>query len=63
MDGLGGGIAMFLDPSGALMELPADLLATLPISNFILPGLFLMIVMGIFPFVVAWGLWRRTPWA
>jgi hypothetical protein len=63
LGGVGGGIAMFVDPSGQLMGLPADLLDGLPIASFILPGVFLVIGMGLAPFVVAWGLWQRLPWA
>jgi len=50
--GLGGGIVMLLEPSGALLNLTPDFLDPLPISNFILPGLFLTIVMGFFPFII-----------
>jgi len=60
--GFGGGIAMFMDPSGAAMGLPLDLLEGLPISNFILPGIFLVVVMGIFPLVIAWSLWNHRSW-
>ena len=58
-----GGVVMFIDPSGALMGLPSNLLDGLPINNFILPGLFLVVVMGIAPLVIAYGLWRWQPWA
>jgi len=61
--GLGGGIVMLLEPSGALLNLTPDFLDPLPISNFILPGLFLTIVMGFFPFIISWGLYKRAPWA
>ncbi|MBN1666469.1 MAG: hypothetical protein JW862_05255 [Anaerolineales bacterium] len=62
LGGLGGGIAMFFDPSGTAMGLPADLLDELPISNFILPGVFLVVIMGLVPFLWAWGLWQRAAW-
>jgi hypothetical protein len=61
--GLGGGMMMLLEPSGALLKLSPDFLYPLPIPNFILPGLFLTIVMGIFPFIISWGLYKRKPWA
>lgn len=63
LGGLGGGIVMFIDPSGEFMGLPADLLDGFPISSFILPGMFLVFVMGLAPFVVAWGLWKQRSWA
>ena len=61
--GFVGGIPMQMDPSGASMGLPAELLEGLPINNFILPGLFLIVVMGIIPIVIAVGVWRRSKWA
>ena len=54
---------MLFDPSGASMGLPTDLLDGLPISNFVLPGLFLIIVMGIIPLILAYVLRKRTRWA
>ena len=63
LGGIGGGIPMLLDPSGTLMRLPKGLLNRLPINNFILPGLFLIVVMGLIPFVLAYGMWRRRRWA
>lgn len=63
LGGIGGGVAMLLDPSGAGMGLPLELLEGLPISNFILPGLFLISVMGIAPLGITCGLWKDLPWA
>ena len=54
---------MFLDPTGQAMGLPPELLDGLPISNFILPGIFLLVVMGLFPLVIAYGLWSYRGWA
>ena len=63
LGGLAGGAAMLMDPIGAGMGLSPDMLEGLPIPDFILPGLFLIIVMGITPLVIAYGLWKRLPWA
>lgn len=63
LGGLGSGAVMLADPSGALMGLPTTLLDGLPISNFVLPALFLSGVMGVAPLVIAYGLWRRLPWS
>jgi hypothetical protein len=45
------------------MGLSTDLLDALPVTNFVLSGLFLVIVMGIIPFVIAFGLWKRYAWS
>lgn len=59
-----GGVGMLIDPAqGLYLQLPPELLDGLPIDNFLVPGLFLTIVFGIAPLLVAAGLWRRAPWA
>ena len=58
-----GGIPMLIDPSGASIGLPGELLDDVPIDTFILPGLFLIVVMGIAPFVISFGMWKRKRWA
>jgi hypothetical protein len=57
-----GGITMLLDPTGSLLGV-ADALPLLPVPNFILPGLFLIAVMGLFPNLLAYALIARPNWA
>jgi uncharacterized membrane protein len=52
-----------MDPSGASLSLPGDLLANLPIETFILPGLYLVLVYGLLSPIIAYGLWKRASWA
>ncbi len=63
ISGLAGGIGMLIDPSGAILSLPDGLLEDLPIDTFILPGLYLVLVYGLLSPVIAYGLWKRAPWA
>jgi hypothetical protein len=63
LSGLAGGAVMAADPSGAVMGLSVSMLEGLSIANIMLPGLFLMSVMGAAPLVIALGVWRRLPWA
>ena len=63
LGGIGGGFVLLADPSGAFMGLPGDLLEGFPVSSFVLPGLFLIVMMGIAPLLIAWGLWKRLTWA
>jgi len=59
-----GGIMLLLDPSGVDMGLPPDMLDNVPlIDNFILPAIFLILVMGIVPLVIVFGLWQQKHWA
>lgn len=60
--GLYGGIFFVLDPSGASMGVPLSLLQGLPLSDFLLPGLFLLAVMGLAPLALVVAVWRRRPW-
>ena len=57
------GIMFLIDPSGALVEMPLNLLDKLPIDTFFLPGLYLLFVYGIGSALVAYGLRRQLSWA
>ncbi len=59
--GLYGGITMLLDPSGALLG-TEEILPLLPVPDFVLPGLFLLFVMGIAPLALVFGLLARPNW-
>jgi hypothetical protein len=59
--GLYGGITMLLDPSGALLG-TEEILPLLPVPDFVLPGLFLLFVMGIAPLALVFGLLVRPNW-
>ena len=59
--GLYGGIAMLLDPSGGILGM-SEVLPLLPVSNYILPGLFLFFVMGALPLLLAYALLARPKW-
>ena len=59
--GFAGGIMMLMDPSGEMLGV-AETLPLLPVPNFILPGIFLLVVMGIFPLILAITLITRPDW-
>jgi hypothetical protein len=59
--GFYGGISMLVDPSGSALEME-EVLPLLPVSDYILPGLFLVIVMGIIPLILAYGLIWKPDW-
>ena len=63
ISGMAGGIGILMDPSGASLSLPDDLLVGLPIDTFMLPGLYLVLVYGLVSLVIAYGLWKQAPWA
>jgi hypothetical protein len=62
MGGFSGGIPMLADPANGGYLQFGEMLPSLPVSNFILPGLFLFIVMGIFPLLLAYALIIQPTW-
>ena len=61
LGGLKSGIAMLIDPTGGLLQL-TDVLPLLPVPNFILSGLFLLVVMGLTPLFLIYALLARPGW-
>jgi hypothetical protein len=59
---IGGGYGLVADPSGAGMQMPLELLAGSPFNDYFIPGLILLVVLGIGPLVVLYGLWTRRAW-
>lgn len=43
--------------------MPMSYLENSPFPDYRVPGVLLLVVLGIFPLVVAFGLLRRRPWA
>ena len=61
--GIFGGIGFLSDPSGALLGLTSATLQGLPIHDYVVPGLILLLVFGVAPLLVAYGLWKRPAWS
>ena len=61
LGGLYGGVAMLTDPSGGTLQL-TEILPLLPVPDFFLPGLFLLIMMGLVPLIFIYGLLARPNW-
>jgi hypothetical protein len=60
--GLPSGIALMTDPSGEGVGLPSNVLDDLPVDDYLLVGIFLVVVYGILPMIVVYGLWSRPKW-
>jgi hypothetical protein len=60
---LAGGTALVLAPSGRLVGLSREPLAATPFGDFLVPGLVLVVMFGVAPAVVSYGLVARRPWA
>ena len=56
------GAILVAAPDGHLMQLPLSMLQHSPFPNFLIPGVLLGTLLGIYPLLVAWSLWKRPPW-
>ena len=63
LGGLGGGLSLTIAPDGSIMKMSTSLLDGSPFPDFLIPGLILMLVLGVLPLVAAVGLWLRRRWA
>ncbi|WP_413372883.1 hypothetical protein [Paenibacillus taichungensis] len=57
-----GGGALIIDPSGNLVKMPDSLLEHSPFGSFLIPGIILLLVLGVMPMIIAISLIRRTHW-
>ena len=62
LSGVAGGIGLVLDPSGQSLGIPSSWLAGSPFADYLIPGLILLVVLGIVPLAVLYGLWTRQYW-
>jgi hypothetical protein len=60
---IGGGAVLVISPDGDLMQQPLSQLEGSPFDSYLIPGLILLVVLGIAPLVAAIGVWLRRPWA
>jgi len=63
LGGLAGGISLVLGPKGEIMKMPVSYLDGSPFPDYLVPGLILLLVLGVFPLVALIGLWMRRSWA
>lgn len=63
ISGILGGIGLVMDPSGETLQIPISWLNNSPFSNYLIPGIILLILLGIFPVIISIGIWTKTPWS
>ncbi len=56
LGGLFGGLSLVLAPSGEIMQMPVSMLAGSPFTNFLIPGLILLVALGLLPLLLVWAL-------
>lgn len=63
LSGVAGGLGLVYDPSGSTVGLPLELLEESPFGDYMVPGLILLLALGVVPCLVAIALWNRRRWA
>lgn len=58
-----GGASLVAAPDGSIMGMPVAWLDGSPFRDYLIPGLFLLVVLGLAPLVIAYGLLKRQRWA
>lgn len=61
--GIVGGGQFLLDPSGDVIGVSTAVLARTPVRDFLVPGAFLFVALGLVPLVVLYGLYLGRAWA
>lgn len=59
---IGGGVMLLVDPSGEMMGMPVSVLERSLFDSFMIPGLLLLLIFGILPLVVLYGLVKKPDW-
>jgi hypothetical protein len=62
VSGMAGGLGLLMDPSGETLRIPLNWLEGSPFQDYTIPGLVLLVVLGIFPIAVLYGLWNGEGW-
>lgn len=61
--GVYGGGSLVLDPTGNTLQMPLSLLDGSPFDSYLIPGIVLLLILGLFPLIVLYGVWKRKVWA
>jgi hypothetical protein len=61
--GWAGGLNFIFDPSGASLAMDPDAIKNLPVPDYFLPGIFLLVMYGLAPIPVLIALWTRPKFA
>jgi hypothetical protein len=62
LGGLGGGLALTLSPSGEFMHMPVSVLDGSPFNNFLIPGIILLLLLGVLPGILAYAIVKQPDW-
>jgi hypothetical protein len=57
------GTLLVVAPNGSLMQMPLSMLQYSPFENFLIPGIILSTLLGIYPLALTYGLWQKPVWS
>lgn len=63
ISGLSGGIGLILDTSGESLQIPLIWLEGSIFNSYLIPGIILFFVLGVFPLIVLYGIQKKKVWA
>lgn len=63
LSGIIGGTVLIIDPSGELLGIPIKWLEGSPFPDYLIPGIILASILGIYPLIAFIGLLKRQDWA
>jgi hypothetical protein len=63
LSGLIGGVGLVIDPTGKSLQIPIEWLDNSPFHNYLIPGLILLIALGLYPIVLFYGLLKNLNWS
>jgi len=62
ISGLAGGIGLTFSPSGESIGMPISMIENTPFTNFLIPGIFLLVILGIFPLILGYAMIKEPKW-
>ena len=62
ISGIYGGLTLILDPSGGILRMPISLLDGTIFKNFLIPGIILFSLIGLFPLFLIYPLLAKPTW-
>jgi len=54
-----GGLVLIITPDGSLFKMPVEMLSGSPFRNFLIPGIILLLIFGLFPVIVIYCLIKK----
>lgn len=59
---LAGGGCFILAPDGSIMHMPLSMISSSPFTSFLIPGIILFTLVGVYPILVTYSLWKMPAW-